>query len=243
MTDGILVDIATAPPGGCTLVCVPHAGAGVGPFSRWRAQRHPHVGLSVVRLPGRDDRCLEDPPDTMEEITAAILPELTHDRYDDLVLYGHCTGGLVAYELAQLIRRHGRRPPRALVVSSAVVPAVMPGAPRTHCYADERLKAYMLAFTPDGGTDVDDELWELIGPAIRADLRAAELADYSTEPLDVPIVALHGADDHVISRADMQLWAGYTRSTFTLTELPGGHVLLDTCAELLAREALSVAAG
>lgn len=233
MTAQALVDIVGQPgEDRPTLVCIPHAGAGVGRFSRWASVVAPVMNLAIVQLPGREDRCLEEPLATMTEIVDALATELVERHYDDVVVYGHCTGGLVAYELAHRLTTHGDCQPRALAVSSAPPPhAVIVGK---HQLPAADLKEFIASFSTSDPSEIPDELWELMEPTVRADLRAAESATYIRSPLQIPIMAIRGSEDHVISRVEAERWAEYTQSTFLLTELPASHFLIDRRPEAVA---------
>lgn len=60
-----------------------------------------------------------------------------------------------------------------------------------------------------------------------ADLRLlGAMPDRGRRPLDVPIAAFRGADDHVASEGDMGLWSECTTRDFSITTLPGDHFYL-----------------
>jgi surfactin synthase thioesterase subunit len=239
MGDIIVEVLASGQEGRPGLVCIPHAGAGVGLFSRWAPLLEPLADFAIVRLPGREELCFEKPLETMSEIVAALATELSERPHRDFFLFGHCTGGLVAYELAQELRRRGQRQPRALVVSSAPPPGTLQ-APFLHDAPDEELKKYIVSFSGGDPDDIPEELWELLAPAIRADLRAAALATYCAEPLDVPLRAFHGTEDVLLSSRAAWAWARYTRSAFGVTEFAASHFLIDTCGAALARELAAI---
>ncbi len=218
-----------------TVLCVPHAGAGVGAYSRWGAILEPVADFTIARLPGREDLCFMDPLATLPEITTAIAGDLAGRTPGAIVLYGHCTGGLLAYELAHTLRAAGHTVDR-LVVSSAPRPGTTPPDQYLHRLDDDGLKAYMVGFTAGGADEVDDELWELVEPAIRADLVAAELGRYTPDPLDMPVAAIRGRHDDIIAIGNTRRWAECTSAGFELVELDCGHVILDTRSAELAGE-------
>jgi surfactin synthase thioesterase subunit len=80
----------------------------------------------------------------------------------------------------------------------------------------------------------DPELLELVLPALRADVEMHEAYRPSTQrPLPVPITAVRGRDDLLVSAAEAAGWAGATTAGFDLVELPGGHMYLTGSAEPL----------
>ena len=106
-----------------------------------------------------------------------------------------------------------------------------------------RIRSWAQDASLDGPREVNDELWELVEPAIRADLAAAELGRYTPDPLDVPVVAIRGRHDHIISIGNTRRWAECTSAGFELVELDCGHAILDTRPGELARELARLACG
>jgi surfactin synthase thioesterase subunit len=45
-------------------------------------------------------------------------------------------------------------------------------------------------------------------------------------PLDIPIAAFRGTDDHIVSEANKRRWIHRTTRGFSLTTLPGPHAYL-----------------
>jgi surfactin synthase thioesterase subunit len=75
----------------------------------------------------------------------------------------------------------------------------------------------------------DPELLAFVLPAIRSDYTAAET--YAYQPgaaLACPVVALNGADDQFVSRAEVDNWRAHTDGTFEMREFPGDHFYLNT---------------
>ena len=67
-------------------------------------------------------------------------------------------------------------------------------------------------------------LLDLFLPALRADLEVYEnfpLA--SITPLNVPILALGGEQDPVVSRSEVLGWRAHTNARFAAAFFPGGH--------------------
>jgi surfactin synthase thioesterase subunit len=76
------------------------------------------------------------------------------------------------------------------------------------------------------GSEVYDhkELWPLILPPLRADLRL--LDDYrpaALTPLRTPVSVFGGAYDHTCTVAELSSWADATSEECTVHTFPGGH--------------------
>lgn len=223
-----------------TLVCIPQSGHAVGMFSRWEKLLEPVMDFIIVRLPGREERIMEEPLTSMKEITSLLVGELNERDDLDLVLYGHCSGGLIAYQLAHELKRAGGVQASVLVMSSTLAPHLVPLAPQLHRYDYDELRRYMENLSAHATPRIPDELWELFEPCIRADLAAVEQADYSLSPLGVPLAIIRGAGDHLIERQHAESWHRYTSAEFSVNEIPGGHPLIETNPNGLAQELISV---
>src|ERR1700735_3948256 len=85
------------------MLCLPHAGAGPSTFFAWRDVAPDGVEIVPVSLPGRERRVSEEPYVNLHEAVKGITDELRPILSDGtpLVLFGHCLGALLAYELAR----------------------------------------------------------------------------------------------------------------------------------------------
>ncbi|HET9896743.1 MAG TPA: thioesterase domain-containing protein [Streptosporangiaceae bacterium] len=80
------------------------------------------------------------------------------------------------------------------------------------------------------------EMRELLLPTLRADVQMHESYVPAGEAtITVPITAVKGADDPLVSTADAGQWAKATSANFHLVELPGDHMYLTGPPESLIR--------
>src|SRR5439155_21562009 len=96
-----------------------------------------------------------------------------------------------------------------------------------------------------GGTPpelvANDEFLQLMLPTLRADFTAAETYRWPPgQPLPVPITTFGGADDPLVTRADLDGWAVHAGGGLSVHLLPGDHFFLTTARtellELVGRE-------
>lgn len=229
------------------LLCIPHAGAGSGVFRAWQALGVPGVQVHPVSLPGRDYR-LDEQPFTeampcVEAIEEEVSPLLADER--PTVLFGHCLGALLAFELAA--RLQSRRGALRLIASGCPGPwnqreekiggiadddEFLDSVSRVAGYRDPSMQ--------------DPELRELVLPALRADVLMQESYRPSVSgPLTLPVIAVRGSRDEILSQPDAASWQHATSGEFELRELPGGHLyyleqgraLLEMAASLAVRSA------
>jgi medium-chain acyl-[acyl-carrier-protein] hydrolase len=75
----------------------------------------------------------------------------------------------------------------------------------------------------------DEEVMQIMLPVLRADFAVYETYRYSTEPpLNCPISAFGGLQDHRVNRGDLEAWRDHTGVSFSLTMFPGDHFYLNT---------------
>jgi surfactin synthase thioesterase subunit len=213
------------------LFCFPYAGGGASAYFSWADDlRRRGVELCALQPPGREARLAERPHVRLEvlveEITAAVKP-LLRGR---VCFFGHSFGALVAFEVARLLRRRGLPTPAYLCVSGARPP----DTPRHHPEPLRLLSdaEFMQAVSARyGGIPsavlAQQELVDIVLPALRADLTMFETYVYHHEPpLECPIAAFAGRDDRNVDDSMLARWEAHTRGRFTMTRFPGGHFFL-----------------
>jgi medium-chain acyl-[acyl-carrier-protein] hydrolase len=73
----------------------------------------------------------------------------------------------------------------------------------------------------------NQELLQLLLPAMRADMQLIETYDYMDEPpLSTDVIALGGADDRAVTATALADWRKQTSQPFTNRLWPGGHFFL-----------------
>jgi medium-chain acyl-[acyl-carrier-protein] hydrolase len=229
-----LVEIAaSAETGGQDVFyAVPHAGAGVAVLRDLCRHVGSFASSAAVRLPAREARLDETPVcDVLQiaKLCAEAIAEHAQDR--PITLYGHCSGAIIAFEVA---RRLQSRNLRALFLSSHPAPDRIPvsGAWRWPTPAFVRRVADD-GYLPDFIMD-DEELLELILPALRADYEAIESYRPDDDArIDVEINGLMGYAETGVSRDDFAAWSRFTTAGLRTHLLPGGHnLLLDHAADV-----------
>ncbi|WP_328847622.1 thioesterase II family protein [Streptomyces sp. NBC_00258] len=212
-----------------SLVCLPFAGSGAGFYRAWGPLPVEGGRVLPVQLPGREERFLDDPFEDVQEAVAGLTPRLVEEAGADasIVLFGHSLGAVLAYEIARELERTGYRGLRHLYVSGAPGP----GNGRTERatgLADNEFLDRVREFAGYRHQALDEpELLEILLPLLRADVAMHEnYKPSSSEPLTVPVTALRGADDTLVSREQAHEWASVTVGGFAYLELPGGHMYL-----------------
>jgi medium-chain acyl-[acyl-carrier-protein] hydrolase len=223
------------------VVCFPQAAAGAAAFSDWADALGQHVAIYAVRLPGRESRLMEQPVSDVSEVLDALVESVMALPEGEVSFFGHCLGGLIAYELSDRLIQENSRPPARLFISAQVNPGVdEPSAEdMVHDLALPQLIEHLREL---GGTPPEvlahERLMRLMTPAIRADLRMGDTYRWRGDsPLPIPIIALSGQTDDLALPQVMEGWAAFTTDTFDLHVLPGGHFFMaeqkDTVLDLV----------
>jgi pyochelin biosynthetic protein PchC len=226
------------------VLCFPHAGGAASFFLPWAALLPDGVELLAVRYPGREDRVMEPPATTMDELVEPVIRGIQTLTGAPLVLFGHSMGALVAYEVARGLRGDHLI---GLAVSGRAGPGS--GGPKAlSTLGDAELIAELTAM---GGTSPQmlehPEILQILLPALRADCAVVEAYDSNPAAgrageLPIPVTAYHGGADPDVDAAMIDRWATVTRAAFTAREFPGGHFYLVEHASAVVSDLLSRAA-
>jgi medium-chain acyl-[acyl-carrier-protein] hydrolase len=209
------------------LVCLGHLGGGAAQFRPWTEELPRDVGLTAVRLPGREALVAQPPITSFADLIAglghAVRRGLSATRY---VLLGICWGATTMFELARsLARDASSQDPALLIVVSQAGPRVEAEADRlqlSHMPVADILRR--LGGTPDELLR-HPGLMTLVEPAVRADLQMAESYRYSQRaPLRCPITAIYARGDAHVSTPAIEGWRLETSDRLDSLEIEGNHL-------------------
>ncbi|MGW2817876.1 thioesterase II family protein [Streptomyces sp. NPDC001415] len=220
-----------------SLVCLPFAGSGAGFYRAWAQRPTPGLTILPVQLPGREEQFIEAPFTDAAEAAARLAPHVVDLTAGTgrFALFGHSLGAVLSYELAHALTALCHEGLSHVYVSGSPGPWHGRDARATGLSDDEFLER-VREFAGYRHEAFDDpDLRELLLPVLRADVAMHENYKPSRdEPLRVPVTALRGADDALVSAEHARQWHTTTSADFRYTELPGGHMYLaDSPDELL----------
>jgi len=213
------------------LFCFPYAGGSASVFASWKSLLPPEVELCPVQYPGRNDRISE--PHMTDVCEMADVAAKAIGPYLDMsfALFGHSLGALVAYEVAQALRRTGGARPKHLIVSAHRAPHIPLRREPTWQLDGASFKSRLqeLNGTPKEVFD-HEELLALVLPLLRADFRLAETYTHpgNREPLDCPITLFGGRDDADVNEAELSAWRETTRGPFEMKMMEGDHFFINS---------------
>ncbi|MGJ8547329.1 MAG: thioesterase II family protein [Sulfitobacter sp.] len=208
------------------LICLPFAGGGTAFYYPWTVHPDPCFRVHPVCLPGREGKIRETPFTRMNPLLDWLDAQLSHTMQQPHILFGHSMGGVVSYALCLRRMKCNLPLPKALVVS-ACMPPPMQRQIKMHSLEKTALLEQLRGYDPvNMAFDAYPELWDLMEPVLRADFSVIETYEpEQIEPLPIPIIALSGRDDPLISPASMGKWAN-CGSAFQHHQFAGGHFFL-----------------
>ncbi|HEY4025838.1 MAG TPA: alpha/beta fold hydrolase [Candidatus Dormibacteraeota bacterium] len=209
------------------LYCVPYAGSGAGVFRSWPEGLGAQIEVRSVMLPGRDRRFNEPALSSVRAQADLLVPALRDTLDPPFAIFGHSMGAMLGFEVAHRLTDAGR-PPVRLLVSGASAPHLRNGRSRFHQLPDDEFTARIRDL---GGTPPElvahEEFMQMMLPTLRADFTAAETYDRPLgRPLPCPITVFGGADDPLVTPADLDGWSGHAGGGFRVHVLPGDHFFL-----------------
>ncbi|MER7203488.1 thioesterase [Streptomyces sp. CB01635] len=208
------------------VLCFAPAGAGASFFHPWLGQRE-DLTVLPVELPGREKRFAEPECTELGALMDAVLPALRSATagFDKVAVLGHSFGALLAYEATRALA--AERDGLTLVASGATWPGTLRRGRITGLADDEFIAGiHTIAGYRHPALD-EPELRDLVLPPLRTDVAMHENYAYvEREPLDVPVLAVRGDADRLVSADDLTEWERVTTGTVTVAELTGAHMYL-----------------
>jgi surfactin synthase thioesterase subunit len=219
---------------------LPQAGAGATAFVGCSDLLAPDVAVWGLNLPGRQARFTEPPCSELEPLVCKLSDAV--GRADPWLLFGYCSGALLAFLVARRLRATGRPLPTGLIVASYPAPDLAKPPTALHTLPPDEFWREVISYrgVPDT-VAAQPDFRDIFEPALRADYELLAGYRYADEPpLAVPVTVLVGDRDPVLLPADVQAWRRHTDAAFEVRTVPGGHWLLDGDLSVLA-EALRTA--
>ncbi|HEY2511184.1 MAG TPA: alpha/beta fold hydrolase, partial [Polyangiaceae bacterium] len=207
---------AGGPNAGARLFCFHGAGGSAQMFRTW-SRGLQGVEVCPIQLPGRLTRMGEPPFTRLAPLVAKLVDALVPELDRPFVFFAHSLGTLVAFEVTRELRRRGLRLPRHLVVAARVAPHVPLEPLQLHGLPDDELVAKVQERYQSIPETIlrEPELLKLVLKPLRADLEIHETYSYRPEaPLALPITALGGTADWMVSRPSLEAWREHTSAAF-----------------------------
>ena len=215
-----------------TLLCIPHAGGGVGSFRRLaNACRRNSLPVEVcaVRFPGREDAFSSRHVTDGAEAVNGLANQVSANLPGPIILLGSCSGATVALALASRLEgQHKAAFIGALIVLSQRAPqveATTQGATLS-IEASTDLWNTIASF---GGTPEEvsssPALRKIYEKIFRSDLSLLESLPRAQRSITCSLLALCGSSDPKVAEQDLQGWRDWTTGEFQCRTVEGDHWL------------------
>jgi medium-chain acyl-[acyl-carrier-protein] hydrolase len=223
---------------GTILFCFPYGGGGARIYDCWTRHLPETFDVLTAQLPGREARITDLPPDSLQELASRLVRETGAYLTGRLVLFGHSMGALLAFEFSRELRRLFGYGPACLVVSGMRAPHLLTAHRTSRALSDTGLRDLIIQtgrVTPD--IAADDELWEIVLPTIRSDIRICEKYRLAPgPPLDCPLIAYGSYRDDGIDARLLGAWREQTTGPFEYRMFDGDHFFFTCQPEVFAAD-------
>lgn len=179
-----------------------------------------------VAYPLREKRRKESMPSSLKELAFQIASENENVFTEKpCILYGHCEGGVIAYETAVAIKKLYGVTPR-LFVASGVNPPCVPLAisiDESMSLEDASKRFVELRFIPEQFANNATYLNCFVPVLLEDFILFQKYCDTEYQQIDCPILEIHGSDDPMIQGARTHEWRKYTTAQLRHSVYPGEH--------------------
>ncbi|ABD82983.1 thioesterase II family protein [Saccharophagus degradans] len=210
------------------LLCFPYAGGSAATYMQWAEQLDADIELAVIQLPGRGIRLVEAAYSTMEEIVDAITNAMNLLRDKPFVFFGHSMGARVAYEVCLALEQKNKPLPVHFFASACAAPNIERELPPTYHLPNKVFldKIAALNGSPQAVLE-DEELMELILPALRADFKIIETyCNKNKHTLPLGVSVLVGSSEK-FKPAALENWFDLFESNTGIHTVKGDHFFVD----------------
>ncbi len=203
--------------------CFPYAGIGRHLFGDLESIRN--CQFISVDWPGKGAFALEPPCYDMPSLIDSLLMQLSQYRDRPIAMFGHCLGGLVAFELACAWVDYFGIQPSHLFVSGCLSPTQFNVVdPISHLAPADFLTA--LALRRASIASKQQDVSSILLASIRADFKLYEEYQYTQKKqVHCPINVFYGENEH-LDKAGLQAWDEVTTQAVNYHIYPGDHYFI-----------------
>lgn len=213
------------------LFCFPFAGTGASAYRLW-PEFSEKFEVCSVQIPGRENRARELPYDNIEDLTNDLLSALIPFLDKPYVLFGHCMGALLAYDLVLKLMKRNVRMPERLYVSASRAPHSSHRGPIHLALSDTELASILQS---GALADSDEELLQIILPhtirLLRKDLAMCDRYQPVPREITCPITTFAWRDDQGMPCDELMGWRSYGTVSEYLVD--GDHFAVQNASAVL----------
>ena len=218
------------------MICIPYAGASANIYGKWKEICPAEYSILPVLFPKRETRYMEEMPEHVGQLAEMFVLEAKEIFEKPVLLFGHCTGATLAYEIALAAEHILGKKIDGLIASSANEPEMVPEETKElMCASSEQLIAYLRKEElVEDEMLADEDFCDYYLPVLQADFKM--YGAYKMEkkkPLDCPIITIYDKNDTKVSEESVGAWAGYTLGEYRSYHVEGGHYYIDNPEQIL----------
>ena len=203
------------------------AGGGCASFARQAEALPDWLEMLTLNLPGRQARFVEPPCTDLAELAGTLAGDCA-GLTAPYLMFGYCSGALIAYLVACGLAERGALLPERLVVVSYPAPDLTATPPVGDLSSDKLWRLLIAHQAVPPALAGQPEVRELAEPVLRADIEL--IAGYrhrQAPPLPVPITVIAGERDPAMASGAADGWQRCCVPPLRRVWLPAGHWLLE----------------
>lgn len=209
-------------------ICFPYAGGSPSVFAPWKTEIPNSINFLPVLYPSRELRKNDPMPETIDDFVEEFVDQTMGLYEKDFILFGHCTGTLIAYKVLLEVRKRTGKEPICLIASGSESLRFSMSRERKlgkKVLEDNALINQMLKYElvdPDTARSIIFQKYYL--PIYQMDLRMLCTYEYiENEPLQCPIHVLYGDEDHTVREEALKDWKLFSKGPVTFKTFAGKH--------------------
>ncbi|OSX93766.1 thioesterase II family protein [Bacillus mycoides] len=212
-----------------TLFAFPYAFGGANIYTKIEKYLDKEIKLLPINYPGHESEWMRNPCNTIQGIAEDVYRKISENLDEDYALLGYSMGGIVCYELYQLLHKNNKKLPKYIFLFGANEPDFKQEQQDYENFTTEQIRDKLIKLD---GTSIEvlynDELMEFLKPIITSDLTA--LANYeptscSNVKLVCPVVVVRGSEEEDTENCEIG-WNKYIENSCEYLVVEGNHFFL-----------------
>jgi medium-chain acyl-[acyl-carrier-protein] hydrolase len=219
------------------LFCFTYAGASAQAFMNWIQYVPDFIEVIGFELPGHGRRLIDGKPLRTYQEAAAYIADNLNPALGPYALFGHCLGGVLAYEATRILSSRGSRLPLHLFTSGARGPHQgIPIADVNSMNDEQFIEHFIRAYGASMAVLQNPQMKPLVLPVVRADAYMTQTYSYSSgAPVSYAITAVAGEQDADVNLEHLKGWKQHTTGPLTTQLYEGDHFFfLQSAPQMLA---------
>lgn len=216
------------------LFLFPYAGGNATSYVKWKRYLSGQYSMYPILYPGRGKRVNEMFAESVVEMARFFVDDNSELFETPFVLFGHCTGAVIAFEVCKYLENKYGKNPMGLIISCGASPDIPIFEVDAKKLSDEEFLQLLIDTNRmDQSTAQLANFREYYLPIIKKDFIMAQNYACDTETkIDCPIDTIIALDDEMITAEQIRGWKKYTNGRVRSREVTGGHYYFEKYPEM-----------